>query len=353
MIVQSIYSVAISGRAILDMHALNNEGSEGNQLNTRQVYIVTGSGRNPEPARVSAISGDMLKHIQSDHFRRLAQHHGLPLSQGAQIGNANRINWDFDNNDDAKKFGSQKDPQLMDYIIKSCALTDAAGILVTANSKSTPRKSLVEFGWTVGLPGVTKTESYLHTKYVADSGQEKKSSDGSNLGQNLFHRPASSGVYALVCHVELARVGYNDIAQHYPDGLEDDPDMGEAPKQGDSRTNRARALLESVLYTFLQMDGAHRNTQAPHMVDFEGVIAVSRGVMPAPAFSGLHLEYRSQIERIAAGLNRLHKSSNTANQEDMITLHSFESLGEFTEHMSSIIAQGRPYRLPEFGKASR
>jgi CRISPR-associated protein Cst2 len=344
---QPIYSVAISGRAILDMHALNNEGSEGNQLNTRQVYIVTGSGRNPEPARVNAISGDMLKHIQADHFRRLAQHHGLPLSQGAQIGNANRINWDFDNNDEAKKFGSQKDPQLMDYIIKSCALTDAAGILVTANNKSTPRKSLVEFGWTVGVPGVTKTESYLHTKYVADSGQEKKSSDGSNLGQNLFHRPASSGVYAIVCHVELARVGYNDIAQHYPDGLADD---GES---GDNRMSRARALLESVLYTFLQMDGAHRNTQAPHMVDFEGVIAVSRGVMPAPAFSGLHLEYRSQIERIAAGLNGLHKPSDAASQEEMITLHPFDSLGEFTEHMSSIIAQARPYRLPEFGKGKR
>lgn len=341
MTVQPIYSVAISGRAILDMHALNNEGSEGNQLNTRQVYIVTGSGSKPEPARVNAISGDMLKHIQSDHFRRLAQHHGLPLSQGAQLGNANRVNWDFENNDEAKKLGSQKDPQLMDYIIQRCALTDAAGILVTANNKSTPRKSLVEFGWTVGVPEVTKTESYLHTKYVADSGQEKKSTDGSNLGQNLFHRPASSGVYAMVCHIELARVGYNDIAQHYPIGLSDD-----------DRKKRARALLESVLYTFLQLDGAHRNTQAPHMVGFEGVVAVSRGVMPAPAFSGLHLEYRSQIERIAAGLNRLHKPADDSNPENIITLHPFDSLGEFTEHMSTIISEAQPYRLPEFGKAS-
>lgn len=331
-----VYSVSISGRAILDLHALNNEGSEGNQLNTRQVYIVTGSSSNPEPARVNAISGDMLKHIQSEHFRRLAQHYNLPLSQGAQIGNANRINWDFDNSDEAKKAGKIPDPQLMDYIIRSCALTDAAGILVTANNKSTPRKSLIEFGWTVGLPGVTKTESYLHTKFVADSGQEKKSSDGSNLGQNLFHRPASSGVYAVVCHIELARVGYNDIAQHYPQGLQDDAE------QGDSRRARARVLLESVLYTFLQMDGAHRNTQAPHLVDFEGVIAVSSSVVPAPSFSGLHSEYRTQIERIAAGLNKLHDAA--------IELHPFDSLGEFTEKMGAIIAHTQPYRLPEFGK---
>ena len=331
-----VYSIAISGRAILDLHALNNEGSEGNQLNTRQVYIVTGNG---EPARVNAISGDMLKHIQADHFRRLAQHYGLPLSQGARIGNANRINWDFVNSDEAKKAGDQKDPALMDYIIRTCALTDVAGILVTANNKSTPRKSLVEFGWTVGLPDITKTESYLHTKYVADSGKEKKSGDGSNLGQNLFHRPASSGVYAVVCHVEVARVAYNDIAQHYPDGLMDDA------AQGDSRTRRAQALLESVLYTFLQLDGAHRNTQAPHMAGFEGVIAVSSGVMPAPAFSGLHPEYRTQLQRIADGLNKLHDAA--------ITLYPFDSLGAFTEQMGSLIAAVQPYRLPEFGKGKR
>src|SRR5437867_1315816 len=66
---QLLYSVSISGRVILDLHSLNNEGSEGNQLNARQVYIVTGDGRNPTPANVNAISGDMLKHIQTEHFR--------------------------------------------------------------------------------------------------------------------------------------------------------------------------------------------------------------------------------------------------------------------------------------------
>jgi hypothetical protein len=65
------------------------------------------------------------------------------------------------------------------------------------------------------------------------------------------------------------------------------------------------------------------------------------------------LEYRSQIERIAAGLNGLHKPSDAASQEEMIILHPFGSLGEFTEHMGSVITQARPYRLPEFGKGKR
>lgn len=334
MTAQTLYSVAISGRAILDMHSLNNEGSEGNQLNSRQVYVVVGTGRSPESARVNAISGDMLKHIQAEHFRRLARDYRLPLSQGAQLGNANRINWDFENVNESKIATNEEDHQLMDRIIKTCALTDAAGILVTAGKKSTPRKSLVEFGWTVGVPGVTKTESYLHTKYVADSGQEKKATDGTNLGQNLFHRPASSGVYALVCHIEIARVGYNDIAQHYPAGLSQE-----------ERTLRCRTLLESVLYTFLHMDGAHRNTQAPHLVDFEGVIATSSGVMPAPAFSALHTEYQMQITRVAEALNTLRPGA--------ITLYPFDSLGAFTKEMTTLITTAQPYSLPEFTKRDR
>ncbi len=326
---QLLHSVSICGRVILDLHALNNEGSEGNQLNTRQVYIVTGQGRKPLPAHVNAISGDMLKHIQAEHFRRLAQHYRFPLSQGASLGNANRINWDFKRVAGREISDTEKDEQLMDRIITTCALTDVAGTLVTRRNKSTPRKSLVEFGWTVGIPEVTKTESYLHTKYVADSGKEDQDNNGDNLGQNLFHRPASSGVYAFVCHIEVARVGYNDIAQRYPAGLSEE-----------ERTPRSRALLESVLYTFLQLDGAHRNTQAPHVADFEGIITTSSSVAPAPAFSPLHDEYRMHIERISTALKVLHPNA--------ITMHLFDSLGSFTEAMSELAADARPYRLPEF-----
>ena len=326
---QRLYSVSICGQMILNLHSLNNEGSEGNILNTRQVYIVAGKGRHPVPANVNAISGDMFKHIQADYFRRLAQHYQLPLSQGAKLGNANRINWDFVNVTERKIGSDEKDYQLLDRIITTCSLTDAEGILVTGEKKSMPRKSLAEFGWTVGLPEITKTASYLHTKYVADSGQEQKATEGSNLGQNIFHRPASSGVYAFVCHIEVARLGYNDIAQRYPAELSED-----------ERARRYRALLESVLYTFLQMDGAHRNTQSPHVVDLEGVITTSNTIVPAPAFSALQNEYRMHIERIAAALNTLHPGA--------VGVHPFDSMGAFAEIMSTLIRTSQPYRLPEF-----
>lgn len=333
-----IYSVSISGRIILNLHALNNEGSEGNILNTRQVYVVTGQGQ--KPMSTNAISGDMLKHIQADYFRGLAQHYGLALSEGAKLGNANRINWDFEHVPDQKIRSEEGNVQLLDRIITSCALTDAEGILVAIPNRHMHRKSLAEFGWTVGLPGVTRTESYLHTKYVADDSDQgegkksgEKSTDATNLGQNLFHRPASSGTYAFVCHIDLSRVGYNDIAQHYPEGL------GEG-----ERLRRGRALLESVLYTFLQLDGAHRNTQSPHVVDIEGVITTSKSIVPAPALSALKPEYQMHIDRIAKALNTLHPNA--------IEVSPFTDIGEFADEMSQLIATIEPYHLPEFGRVA-
>lgn len=86
-----LYSLSISARAVLNLHSLNNEGTEGNQTQTRMVSVyVDGRLHN-----VNAISGDMFKHIQSEHLHRLAIREGLPLSEGARLFNANRINYDL------------------------------------------------------------------------------------------------------------------------------------------------------------------------------------------------------------------------------------------------------------------
>src|SRR5438094_10160853 len=132
-------------------------------------------------------------------------------------------------------------------------MDDVEGILITAGNRSMPRKSTVEFGWVVGLPEVTRTESYLHTKYdVAQSRKGSGDQRGANLGQNIFYRPASSGVYAAVVNADLYRVGWNDITQRYV--IADD-----------DRRQRQKMLLESMLYTFIKPAGAHRNTQHPHV----------------------------------------------------------------------------------------
>lgn len=287
-----IQSASISGRLTIDMHSLNNEGGEGNQIQTRMVHIVDGDG---ELAVVNAISGDMLKHIQAGHFHALASDGArLSLCAGCARFDANRINADASFLSELVGVGNE---EIVDRVLQHCAMDDTEGILITAGKRSIGRKSTVEYGWTVGLPEKTRTESYFHVKYdPANRGLGSGDVSGANVGQNIFYRPASSGVYAAVVNVDLRRVGWNDISQRTA-----------IPE--DDQVRRRQALWQSILYTFLKPTGAQRNTQHPHILGFEGVLSLSTGVVPAPAISALTTDYVEQAEGVAEALNRLHPDS--------------------------------------------
>ncbi|MCS7222883.1 MAG: DevR family CRISPR-associated autoregulator, partial [Anaerolineae bacterium] len=208
-----LHSISISARAVINLHSLNNEGTEGNQTQTRMVHVYADGMLHS----VNAISGDMFKHIQSEHLHRLALHEGLPLSEGARLFNANRINYDLAKNNFLKE--AKTNSEAMDLILQRCAVTDLAGTLVTVGNRSLPRKSVVEFGWVVGIPNNVRTDAYFHVKYESERGGGSAAIDdesGSVAGrQAIFHRPASSGAYAVVLQIEASRVGFNDISQKY------------------------------------------------------------------------------------------------------------------------------------------
>jgi CRISPR-associated autoregulator DevR family len=415
-----LHSLSISGIVTMNMHALNNEGSEGNTMMTRMVEIVDAAGNNHT---VNAVSGDMFKHIQAEHLFMEAQSNNLPLCSGCRIFDSNRcgiaseirsfglagevdleqmndedkakyeeLNNKKDETDDAKELKKieaemykltekywvdsfsnddkisweklskeikesevkQKnmdkktdeykknqsnlkdlkkqlqevekkyrttDSDLLDKIIKSCTIDDLEGVLFTVGKRSLPRKSVIEFGWLVGCPENTRTESYFHAKYVPE-GRGKGSGSGENLGQNIFHRPASSGQYAVVLNVDLYRVGRNDIILSYVDGVD--------------RQARIKALLRSVLSTFIKPTGAHRNTQHPHILDFSGVVATSLSSLPAPVVSGLNPDYRAQIKGIADSLNI------TADNKP-VSISEFNGLADFSDKMATIINAVQPF----------
>lgn len=314
-----IASLSIACRATLNMHSLNNEGGEGNQIQTRMVDIVD---EEAQRHTVNAISGDMMRHVLAEHLLRVAVQRGLPLSDGARRLDANRINADREAM--ARIALLDSDPAALDYMLRHCAITEMLGTLITEGKRSVPRPSVVEFGWVVGVPDQVHTGSFFHVKYSADrgSGQRKQDADdttetGSNRGQAIFHRPASSGVYALVCHLELARIGFNDITQRY--ALTDE-----------ERTGRAQSLLDAVLYTLLELNGAMRAAQLPHLTALSGVITTSSGIVPAPLVSPLagslaevrHCapddDYRQQAQAIAAILNGQNGSTLQARTFDDI-----------------------------------
>ncbi len=330
-----IYSIAISAQVTLDMHSLNNEGGEGNQIQTRMVNIVGGDGK---LHNVNAISGDMFKHIQAEHMHRLAVAADLPLSEGARAFNANRVNYDIEvQNDLFKALGKAKgDPGELEVILQQCAVTDMEGILVTAGKRSLPRKSVVEFGWVVGIPELVETDTYFHVKYVSDSASARTKADESdearagNTGQAIFHRPASSGVYAIVLNLEAVRIGFNDISQIYA--------IDEKQREA-----RLKVLLESVLYTFVEPAGAMRSTQNPHIVDFNGVLTISHDVVPAPCISPLKPEFETDIKQIAEAINSLRPNA--------VEVKPFASLGQFAKLIAELSKSAIPFSLSVASKS--
>jgi len=328
----SIYSLSLAINATLDMHNLNNEGNEGNQLQTRMVDII---GVDGQLYSVNAISGDMLKHIQAEHLFHISRERKLPLCAGCKQFNPNRINADADFISRTK---SMSDAETIDELLRTCAVDDVEGILITEGGRSIPRKSIVEFGWAVGRPETREghNQSFFHVKYAPERGERQREQDaaqrvrkgsegesktgGANLQQAIFYRPASSGQYAIVCHLEFGRIGYNDIRQKYT-------------LSPDERAQRGAAVIDSLLYTFVQMNGAMRSAQLPHLVALEGALAYSTTLLPAPLISPLTPDYGEQMQRIGSAIGGHH-----------VRVELFTSLGQFAELMNGL-RKAQPYTL--------
>lgn len=315
------YSVAISARLTMNLHNLNNEGTEGNQQQTRMVHVVDSTGKRRS---VNGVSGDMFKRILVDHLIPLLDEAGQRLSPAARQHSPDRIVADYEPLQKLAGDKANSDARVMDLMIRECAATDIAGALLT-DKRAVGRKSVVEFGWVVGLPDATHTEQYLHVKYAPESRAKTTGKDEATEQaitsvagrQALFHRPASSGIYALVCNLDLYRIGLNDITREYVSEVD--------------RERRARTLLQALAATLVKPAGAQRNTQNPHIVGCEGIVAVSRSSLPAPMLSPLDEAYRDEVEGCARALNKI--------QPDSIWTRRFESASQAVDVLATLSAE--------------
>ena len=310
-------SLSLCARVTLDLHNLNSEGTEGNQQQTRMVHIVDEIG---ERQIVNAVSGDMFKHIFVGHLTPLLERAGQPLSSGARQLNPDRVNFGQEFKESIR--GLEGGSAVLAAMLTKCAVTDIAGALIT-EGRAVARKSCVEFGWVVGLPDKTVTEQYFHVKYDPESrsgatGQEEKG-EGTVAGrQAIFHRPANSGIYALICNIELGRVGVNDITRRLEISADD-------------QLIRARAAVRALMATLLCPAGAQRNTQNPHIVACEGVVSTSASSLPAPTVSPLNQKYGTQIDDIAGTLNGIHP--------DTVKVHHFGTLAEAASALERVASE--------------
>ncbi|MFP4336302.1 MAG: DevR family CRISPR-associated autoregulator [Halothece sp.] len=304
-----IYSLSISGLLSLQLHALNNEGNEGNQTLTRRYYIV--QKNDPEPKLVNGISGDMLKHIQAEHLHRICLEKKLLLSEGGKQFNPDRVGYDIEQN---KAFFNKDEKDLEQKtakILQQCAISDLEGFMVTEKKGQTlKRESTIEMGAVVGVPTCVKTQSYFHAKYGVEN-------------PTPYNVQLSSGMYATVLNIEAFRIGYNPHNFSYSIDSEE-------------RKKRLDALLTSVLYTYLEPNGAKRNTNLPHPNAFEGVITITTRRCPAPTISPLEESYQRQINHLADVLNGI-------NGEDTVQVFPFENMAEFGQQIQHLINEGTPW----------
>jgi CRISPR-associated protein Cst2 len=280
----------------------------------------------------------MFKHILVEHLLPLLEDARQPLSPGAKVYDADRINMsqefvnfcekdvDFTDARYAKIVIGNRQPrralesEIMSKILVDCSLTDMAGALVT-RGRSVGRKSIVEFGWVVGLPAdgagqpLTTTEQYFHVKYAPEGRGAAAGGETVAGKQAIFHRPASSGIYALICNLDLYRIGLNDITRQYV-----------VDQTG--RQSRAKALVQALAATLLKPTGAQRNTQNPHIVACEGVVAFSSTSLPAPTVSPLHDNYRDQIAQAAGVLNTIRTNG--------VTVKSFDTLADGVKILAEV-----------------
>ena len=280
----AITSLSLCARITLDMHSLNNEGTEGNQQMTRMVHIIDGEGRRQV---VNAISGDMMKHILVEHLTPLLAEGGQPISPYALRLHPDRILPDAAFREFVKN-NTKGNSAILTYMLSNCSVTDLAGALLA--EKAAARKSCAEFGWVVGLPDSTVTEQYFHVKYDPQTREKGAGGESVEGRQAIFHRPASSGVYALICNLDLCRIGLNDITREYVVKSKD-------------RQARGKALIQALAASLLKPTGAQRNTQSPHVLECQGIVSWSDNTLPAPAMSPLKTGYEEQIERCVESLN--------------------------------------------------
>ena len=333
----AIKSLSFTSRVVMDMHALNNEGSESNRLMTRQATIITPiqepdeNENNPEylESVVNAISGDMNKHIFALHLRDIAMDMGLPVCEACQALDPARMmgNADFA---DYITGGVRPADEVIDHLL-SCVVDDVCGIMITAGKNSIKRKSAVEFGWTVGLPDYSKVQEFVHARHAInrltrtkatrdsdDATKEKAAQEkGANLGQMIFDRPASSGVYAFVAYLDIASIGFNDSSQEYIDQAQ--------------RDLRLKATLSALAQTLLHPKGALTSTQLPHIVGVEGYVSISESAITAPLVSPLTPDFIEQANERAKLSASLHPNANItvlnfANSQEL--LHQFVQISQ-------------------------
>lgn len=317
---EMVFEIAIIGRVTWNLHSLNNEGSVGTVTEPRTVVLWDGT-------KTDGVSGEMMKHIHAFWTWVQAKQDNLPLCDACQRFQPQRA--------DAARGLKQKLPkqnkqnqnaEAMRIVIEECTLCDIHGFLI--QQPTINRKSTVEFGWVIGLPGKTQRDLHIHARHAlgergdkaeqAAAGQQQtQQQDREVSAQMIYHRPTRSGVYGFVTLFQPWRIGLNEVDYTY--ALDDD-----------ARKRRYKLAITAYEWTFKRPDGAMTTTRLPHIEDVEGYILVAREVVPVPIISPLRENYKELLKELAEKQN--------------VEAMDFIGFKQFIEHLGKL-KEKAPLRL--------
>jgi CRISPR-associated protein Cst2 len=290
-----IFEIGILARIGMNAHSLNNEGTTGNVTEPRTVVLADGS-------KTDGISGEMLKHMHASALYQLAVEKGKDdaylcpscekFSPVKADGNPKVV--------EKKKVEDALKEALL------CTICDVQGFLIQKPTLS--RKSTVEFGWALALPGKFYRDIHVHTRVAA--GEKGKASE-----QMIYNRPTRSGIYSFVSVFSPWRLGLNEIDYTYTNGSE-------------TRKKRYELVLEAYKSMFRRIEGAMTTTRLPHLESIDGAVAISDSALPVPLISPLKENYLDQLEDIAGSAS----------------IKKFQQLPELLKILDEL-KESSPYRL--------
>ncbi|MEM9955026.1 MAG: hypothetical protein AAF846_25685 [Chloroflexota bacterium] len=315
------YSVSFMARATYNLHALNNEKSEGNKVLIRNVGLVVPSENSDEYelAKVNGISGNMFRYIYSGHLANVAQDMSLKISKACIQHHPERIWADTEFQDFLKD--KPTTDEIYDQVL-GCTVTDICGMMALDSSIQIKRHSMLHAGWISGLPHITKSE--FHQFLRAEPNDQ-------SLKPMPFTKTTASGVYAIAVQAEIPRIGYNDKRQAYPNN----------EKISVNRQGRFKALLLALAYSVLQPLGASLASQLPHVIGVEGLFIVSSLHTKAPLVSPLMNDYRMRAEKQRILISQLF------DQPESMTSYPFETGEEMLEQVLEIANYFEPAKYYE------
>ncbi|GAA4415294.1 DevR family CRISPR-associated autoregulator [Nibrella viscosa] len=345
MNLSDIKHLSIVGELTVNLASLNNEGTEGSATQPRTAVVV----RDKKLYTVPAISGDMVKHWHAQHLATIAQERNLPLCGYAQgkYMNPNRLKGELASRDwliqrfpeatawtgelkgqSAAVQKQQLEATLYRLLASECLVTDAHGLLLTevdnrdrgngfSASVAVPRTGRVQFGIMAGIPEVSHIQHYFHAKFVKHRSGIQSRENTANEGQNIFTRPASSAVFAFVCVIDLAGLGWDDAANAY------------AISDAVMRNKRKQAVIDALSYTLMHQPGANTSQQFPHVMDFQGAIVTSTSRCPAPTVSPLTRNFKTILTGLVENINRM-------NGNQALTYQEATGIGDVVEKLTTI-----------------